>query len=54
LEPPDHKLRHDHLALLAKWFFASWRDGEWLPFDRIEKLSYRKLVNAVHRIAHSQ
>lgn len=53
LDKPDPKHRHDHLALLAKWYFSSWRDGEWLAFDQIEKLSYRKLVNAIHRIAQS-
>jgi excinuclease UvrABC nuclease subunit len=44
-------LRQDHLALLTKWFYSSWRDGEWLSFDDLSKLSYRKLVNAVHRAA---
>ena len=43
--------REDHLALLARWFYSSWRDGEWLPFENLEKLPYRKLVNAIHRTA---
>ena len=43
--------REDHLALLARWFYSSWRDGEWLPLDSVEKLPYRKLVNAIHRVA---
>jgi len=53
LEDPDPKLRPDHLALLAKWFYSSWRDGEWLSFDDPPALSYRKLVNAIHRVAKS-
>lgn len=43
--------RQDHLALLAKWFYSSWRDGEWLTIDRFDApLPYRKLVNAIHRV----
>ncbi len=43
--------RQEHLALLARWFYSSWRDGEWIPFDDMEKLSYRKLTAAVSRVA---
>ena len=45
--------RQEHLALLARWFYSTWRDGEWIPFDNIEKLSYRKLTGAVSRVASS-
>ncbi|MBM3814320.1 MAG: hypothetical protein FJW20_22075 [Acidimicrobiia bacterium] len=54
LEAPETRLRHDHLALLAKWYYSSWRDGEWLGFEGLETLSYRKLVNAIHRVARGQ
>lgn len=43
--------RQEHLALLAKWFYSSWRDGEFLQANSFEELSYRKLVNAVARVA---
>ena len=43
--------RQDHLALLARWYYSSWRDGEWLPFDDLRSIPYRKLVNAIHRVA---
>jgi excinuclease ABC subunit C len=43
--------RQEYLALLARWFYSSWRDGEWLPFDAFEDVPYRKLVNAVSRVA---
>jgi excinuclease ABC subunit C len=43
--------RAEHLALLARWFYSSWRDGEWLNFPARNDLSYRKLVNMVHRVA---
>jgi excinuclease UvrABC nuclease subunit len=44
--------RQEYLALLARWFYSSWRDGEWLPFETYEEIPYRKLVNAVSRVAH--
>ncbi len=47
----DGRERQEHLALLARWFYSSWRDGEWIPFDNMEKLSYRKLTGAVSRVA---
>ena len=43
--------RQDHLALLTRWFFSNWRDGEWLPFDSLDSIPYRKLTNAIHRVA---
>lgn len=51
---PSLAVRQDHLALLAKWFYSSWRDGEWLTIDRFEALPYRKLVNAIHRVARGK
>ena len=43
--------REDHLALLARWRYASWTDGEWLPFDHVDDVPYRKLVRAISRVA---
>jgi excinuclease UvrABC nuclease subunit len=43
--------RQEHLALLAKWYYSSWRDGEWLSFTTLDSIPYRKLVNAIHRVA---
>lgn len=40
----------EHLAILARWHGSSWRDGEWLGFESIEKIPYRKLVNAIGRV----
>lgn len=42
--------RQEHLALLAKWFYSSWRDGEWLTVEDWPDVPYRRLVNAVHRV----
>src|SRR3984957_20304733 len=40
----------EHLAILTRWHGSSWRDGEWLGFESIDKIPYRKLVNAIGRI----
>ncbi len=49
---PDHCSPNlEHLAILARWHGSTWRDGEWIGFDSFEKLPYRKLVNAVGRVA---
>jgi excinuclease ABC subunit C len=46
--------RMEQLAILARWFYSSWCDGELLLIDDWAKIPYRKLVNAVSRIAHGQ
>ncbi|MBY0505887.1 MAG: hypothetical protein K2X03_18365 [Bryobacteraceae bacterium] len=52
---PESKMtlarRQDHLALLARWYYSSWRDGEWLGFASPQELPYRKLVRAISRVA---
>lgn len=45
--------RQEHLAILARWLYASWRDGEWLPCTSLETLPYKKLVRAISRVAQS-
>jgi excinuclease ABC subunit C len=42
-----------HLAILARWCGSSWRDGEWIGFDDVAKVPYRKLVNAVSRVGRA-
>jgi excinuclease ABC subunit C len=46
---PTLKEREEHLALLSRWFFSSWRDSEWLPFAKREEIPYRKLVRLISR-----
>ena len=45
------KERQEYLALLARWYYSTWRDGEWLGFSDYADIPYRKLVNAVSRVA---
>jgi len=44
--------RMEQLAILARWRYSSWCDGEMLMIDDWSKIPYRRLVNAVARIAH--
>ncbi len=54
-DTPSHgNQRMEHLAILSRWFYSSWCDGELLMVDDWAKIPYRKLVNAVSRIAHGQ
>lgn len=39
--------RVDDLALLARWYYSSWRDGAWIPFREPSKLNYRRLVKEI-------
>jgi excinuclease UvrABC nuclease subunit len=43
--------RQEYLALLSRWYYSTWRDGEWLPFESFDQIPYRKLVNAICRVA---
>jgi hypothetical protein len=41
----------EHLSILLRWHGSSWRDGEWIGFESMEKIPYRKMVNAIGRVA---
>jgi len=47
---PGSASNPEHLAFLLRWHGSSWRDGEWLSFDSLDRLPYRKLVNAIGRV----
>lgn len=42
--------KEDHLSLLVRWHYASWREGEWLSFDALAEVPYRRLVRAISRV----
>lgn len=42
--------RQEHIALLARWRYSSWSDGEWIGFQDLEHVPYRKLVRAISRV----
>jgi len=41
--------RQEHIALLARWYYSSWRDGEWLQFGSFAEIPYRRLVRAISK-----
>jgi excinuclease UvrABC nuclease subunit len=43
--------RGEHLALLARWYYSSWRDAEFIQFPALEELPYRRLVRAISKSA---
>jgi excinuclease UvrABC nuclease subunit len=45
------RARQEQLALLARWYYSSWREGEWLPFESRERFPVRRLVRLISRIA---
>jgi excinuclease ABC subunit C len=49
--PSANLERTEHLAILSRWFYSSWCDGELLMVADWEKIPWRKLVNAVSRVA---
>jgi excinuclease ABC subunit C len=53
LPDPEANLkdRAEHIALLSRWFYSSWRQGDWIQFEQPAKIPYRRLVNAVGRAA---
>jgi hypothetical protein len=42
--------KQEHLALLARWRYSTWSDGEWIGFHALDQLPYRKLVRAISRV----
>ena len=54
LQPASGVERMEQLAIIARWLYSSWCDGELLMVDDWSKIPYRKLVNAVSRIAQGQ
>jgi hypothetical protein len=45
--------RQEHLALLARWHYSTWSDGEWIGFRGPDQAPYRKLVRAISRVRQS-
>jgi excinuclease ABC subunit C len=43
--------KQEHLALLARWHYATWSDGEWIGFRALDQVPYRKLVRAISRVS---
>ena len=42
--------RVEHVALFARWYYSSWRDGHWFAFSKLEDLPYRRMVREVSNL----
>lgn len=42
--------RAEELAIFSRWYFSSWRDGEWFPFRTLGDLNYRRLVREISKM----
>ncbi len=47
IAPPRE--RQENLALLSRWLYSSWRDGEMILFEDFNQVPVRRLVHAVHQ-----
>jgi excinuclease ABC subunit C len=46
-EPRVTGNRLEELAILSRWYYSSWRDGQWLGFKTLADLNLRKLVREI-------
>jgi hypothetical protein len=42
--------RQEHIALLARWYYSRWRDGDWLAFSPSGEPAYRRIVRSIGRV----
>jgi excinuclease ABC subunit C len=53
-KPVKQGRRAEDLAIFARWYYSSWRDGTWFSFRSIEDLNYRKLVKEISTLAKAE
>ncbi|MBC7925261.1 MAG: hypothetical protein H7039_06345 [Bryobacteraceae bacterium] len=44
--------KEEHLAILGRWYWSSWRDGIWIRCESPDRIPYRRLVTAVSKVVH--
>jgi len=47
---PSLAEKQEHLALLARWHYSTWSDGEWIGFPALDQAPYKRLVRAISRV----
>ncbi|MGA8025776.1 MAG: hypothetical protein WB992_01435 [Bryobacteraceae bacterium] len=45
--------RIEDLAIFSRWYYSSWRDGEWFPFRTLADLNYRRLVREISKLVRA-
>lgn len=53
VQPPRLTVRQraEHISLLARWYYSSWRDADWIPFPAEGPPPFRRLVRSISRTA---
>ncbi len=46
--------QEDSMAIVSRWLYSSWKDGEFLRIESFSAIPYRKLVNAVSRVSQGR
>lgn len=46
-----HRERQEHLAMLARWFYSTWRDGQWVAIPDLGAAPYRRIIGAISKTA---
>ena len=49
-EPYLESKRVEDLAIFSRWYYSSWRDGQWFPFRTLADLNYRRLVREISNL----
>ena len=52
--PTTARERQERLAILARWYYSGWCDGELFLFDDWARAPFRKVVNAISRAARGE
>ncbi|HEY3836811.1 MAG TPA: hypothetical protein VGL72_09575 [Bryobacteraceae bacterium] len=52
--PTTSRERQERLAILARWFYSGWCDGELFLFDDWARPPFRRVVNAISRAARGE
>ena len=54
MKPQDRRTRNDHLALLARWFYRSRRQGELILWKRDDPIPQRQITRASARVLRGE
>lgn len=51
LDPSRDGQQAENLAVFARWYYSSWRDGHWIAWMDLAKAPYRKLARSLVKLA---
>ncbi len=52
-KPRSQGDRAEEIAVFSRWYYSSWRDGEWFPFVDLPRLNYRRLVRELSKMTQA-